>query len=431
MDSVAAEASLLLQTLVPCEGTARPDDPTPPVPDLSKFSISCSSVDDLIKARVADDDTEHAFYVVSLRTLATKILQWREHCPRVTPFYAVKCNPDPVMLRVLAAAGVNFDCASQAEMEAVLSFGVAADRILYANPCKQLSHLLFAREHGVALMTADSQSELAKIQKHHPQAKVIIRIAVDDSKSLCQFNKKFGAGRPEWQTLFAAAKSMGLQVVGISFHVGSGCKSADSFYNAVTFANDAATVAENLGFSIQYLDVGGGFPGLDEPGSVSMADIAAHLNRGLDEFFPASRSVKLIAEPGRYYACPCFTLATKVHVSRELPVCIDGSRRFSYYINDGVYGSFNCIIFDHVQPIPRIWDEAAGVDVPLEAVNQPKYASRIFGPTCDSMDCVSEDVALPELPVGQVLVFRNMGAYTIAAASTFNSFPLPRIFYVV
>jgi ornithine decarboxylase len=67
-----------------------------------------------------------------------------EAMPRVKPFYAVKCNPDPVMLRVLASLGCGFDCASAKEIATVLDMGVAPESIVFAHPCKRPLDLEYA-----------------------------------------------------------------------------------------------------------------------------------------------------------------------------------------------------------------------------------------------------------------------------------------------
>jgi len=97
-----------------------------------------------------------------------------------------------------------------------------------------------------------------------------------------------------------------------------------------------------------------------------------------------------------------------------------------YYLNDGVYGSFNCTIFDHwdVEPIPFLSSEDS-MDL------RSTHLTTLWGPTCDSMDCIKRDVYLPELFIGEWVMFKEMGAYTICAASTFNGFKLPSIKYHV
>jgi len=98
-------------------------------------------------------------------------------------------------------------------------------------------------------------------------------------------------------------------------------------------------------------------------------------------------------------------------------------KHFLYYVNDGVYQSFNCILFDHYVPTPLVLNPEDGHAV--------VFRSTIFGPTCDSMDCISKDISFPEVNVGDWLYFKNMGAYSVAAASPFNGFKSnPTTFYI-
>jgi len=91
-----------------------------------------------------------------------------------------------------------------------------------------------------------------------------------------------------------------------------------------------------------------------------------------------------------------------------------------YYLSDGVYGSFNNIVFDHAQPSPATFKNS-----------EVTRKSCLFGPTCDSIDVICKDIDLPELEIGDWLYFMNMGAYTVASASSFNGFKPPNAFYVV
>ena len=92
---------------------------------------------------------------------------------------------------------------------------------------------------------------------------------------------------------------------------------------------------------------------------------------------------------------------------------------FKYYVNDGVYGSFNCVIFDHTTPQPKT--------VCLK--NTQHFKCSVWGPTCDGLDLIVDDRVLPEVNIGDWLFFEDMGAYTMSASSTFNGFPKPCSFY--
>jgi ornithine decarboxylase len=89
-----------------------------------------------------------------------------------------------MVLRTLNALGTGFDCASKGEMQAVLEMGVDPSRIIYANPCKQVSHLRYAAAKNIRMMTFDNADELRKVKLHHPNAQLVLRILTDDSKSV-------------------------------------------------------------------------------------------------------------------------------------------------------------------------------------------------------------------------------------------------------
>ncbi|KAJ1662414.1 Ornithine decarboxylase [Coemansia sp. RSA 1813] len=397
--------------------------------------ISHGSIDSAMRAKVAQPDAEDAFFVADLGEVHRQLSQWSRLLPRVQPFYAVKCNPDPLVLKLLARAGAGFDCASRWEIQQALHEGVAPDNIVYAHPCKPASHLRFARDAGVAMMTFDNADELVKISQLYPGARAILRILTDDSSSLCQLGLKFGASLDTTTSLLATAKSLGIDVVGVSFHVGSGCKSEAAFSDAVLRARRVFDQGEEAGFRFSVLDVGGGFPGRGDQSGLSFAEVAAVLADAIDRYFPRSThgAVRVIAEPGRYFVASAFSLAVNVVARRQVPQSHPDNAAFMYYVNDGVYGSFNCIMFDHQHPQPRVLtcagtlvDQASATADPLSQ----EYESSVWGPTCDSIDCIMPSGLLPELHVGDWLVFDCMGAYTICAASRFNGFKISDIVYV-
>jgi ornithine decarboxylase len=361
-----------------------------------------------------------AFYIVNLSTIVKKYSEWVTCLPRVKPYYAVKCNPNPAIVRTLAGLGANFDCASKSEIQQCLGSGIAASRIIFANPCKMRPHLEYAKSIGVEMMTFDNSHELIKISQFYPTAKLVLRIITDDSNSICRFSTKFGAPLDECHKLLTLAKQLNLNVVGISFHVGSGCMSSESFVAAIRSAHGVFQEAEALGFKFSMLDLGGGWPGTYS-GRLSFADIANTIRPVIDELFP--ENIDVIAEPGRYFVAESHTLAVNVYAKRSVNGDDEDNKRFLYYVNDGVYQSFNCIFFDHYNPTPLVFENK---------VDKKKYPCTIFGPTCDSLDCIGKDILLPEMEIGEWLYFQNMGAYTTAAASPFNGYKAnPLTFYVM
>lgn len=360
---------------------------------------------DSLKEIVAQTDTEDApFFVIDESEIEHAYNLWMSCLANVTPYYAVKCNPDQRILRACHRLGVNFDCASEHEMMKVMELGTNPKRIIFANPCKMPSHIRYACNHGVQLMTFDCVDELQKIKRLFPKARLLLRLAVDDSKAVCQFNTKFGCTLCEVDSILQCAFEMGLDVVGFSFHVGSGCQDPIAYYTAIADCKTATNMLGKFGFTAEIIDVGGGFPGDDVD---KFKDIAAYIKQGIRDFFGDSGDIKYIAEPGRFFAQKACTLLMTVTGKKNI------NEHKVYYVSDGVYGSFNCIHYDHYTPAIR----------PLvERPQRKQFKSTVFGPTCDSMDVIYENVDMPELSVGEWLYVSNFGAYTMSAASNFNGF---------
>eukprot|EP00584_Thalassiosira_punctigera_P004137 CAMPEP_0172527018 /NCGR_PEP_ID=MMETSP1067-20121228/1815_1 /TAXON_ID=265564 ORGANISM="Thalassiosira punctigera, Strain Tpunct2005C2" /NCGR_SAMPLE_ID=MMETSP1067 /ASSEMBLY_ACC=CAM_ASM_000444 /LENGTH=809 /DNA_ID=CAMNT_0013310675 /DNA_START=233 /DNA_END=2662 /DNA_ORIENTATION=+ len=657
---------------------------------------------------------EDPFYVVDLGVVSAQLARWRAAFPRVVPYYAVKCNPDPAIVRTLMCLGCNFDCASRAEIELVqnISFALPGDfprpEIVYANPTKARGHIIDAVCRGVRMMTFDNVVEVRKCAAVSRKIQLVMRIITDDSGSQCRLSSKFGAPPQHWPILLAEAKRCGLEVVGVSFHVGSGCRDATRYEMALKDCKKIFEMADrDFGYKMTVLDIGGGFPGethsmwnpakafgdptaaerdpppkklsgMEEIPSISEGgdeaddknkddidddddpegkdpseessaqeekerqymyfnEIALAVAPMLDEMFPPSSGVRIIAEPGRYLVAAAATLVASIvsvrnnrtddsvpvqaisdkaasdnvflvtraeedeivqgharvleqeenpiietlveeladysqrfaranlsqqevdvyldnvtaHATEdamatapemepgkpctedgtELTHTVEGMQAgivvgcadkfdddasaitgmrsraqsfdgslggntnrsdsvgldipcvlaaageaavsgivrqaiadsaqplqddFAYYINDGVYGAFNNLLFDHATVRPRKLRNALspkhqivvegvrhgeGEDALriIQVVEEEKvspsedeslYPSTVFGPTCDSMDVLSRGVLLPKMDVGDWMYFQNMGAYTSAAASTFNGFPTTEKFYV-
>jgi ornithine decarboxylase len=326
-------------------------------------------------------------------------------------------------MRLLAELGTGFDCASKAEIEQVLGMGLHPDRIIYAQPCKTNSYVRFVRSVGVKRMTFDNADELHKVAKLYPEAELLLRIMTDDTSSQCRLSMKFGAAPETTDGLLATAQQLGLNVVGVSFHVGSGASDPLAFYKAVRDSYVVFEQATARGFKMQVLDVGGGFC------SETFDDMSAILNTALDEFFPPHRGVGLIAEPGRFYVSTAFSIACNVIARRTVddPSGL-GPRGHMVYVNDGVYGNFSCIMFDHYTPEPRLLrvDGRFLYDAPD---SRPAPAGEgvehsIWGPTCDGIDRISASTYFErDVDVGDWLYFENMGAYTKCSATRFNGFP--------
>jgi len=375
---------------------------------------------DIINDYLEDNQSEKAFYLIDLGEITKSYTNWVNLLPDVKPYYAVKCNPNPILIEVLASLGANFDCASEAEIRLIIEETKDPSRIIFANPCKMSSQIRYARANDVDLMTFDCEEELYKIKLYHPYTKLILRLAVDDSKSMCKFNSKFGCKIEQVEELLTITKTLKLDVIGFSFHVGSGCSSSNSFYDAIGQCNDAKNIAKKMDINISMIDIGGGFPGVDK--NIKFEDIAEKINNGINDFFDEelkNKSIQFISEPGRFFAQRTHTLVLNV-IGKKKAMNDKNENIIIYYLNDGVYNSFNCIFFDHCKPVILPFNERDG----------KLHKSKIFGATCDSIDVISEVVFLPELAVGEWVYVENFGAYTVAASSSFNGIQKPLNKYI-
>ena len=341
-------------------------------------------------------------------------------CGEISPLTAtaVKVNPDPEVLRLLASLGTGFDCSSRSEIEQVLNLGVGCDRIIYANPCKARSHLHYAQRVGIRRMTFDSTDELYKIKSIVPEAELLLRIVTDDSSSRCRFSHKFGAPLKSVKRLLELASELDLKIVGVSFHVGSGARDPQLFAQATRDSRAVFDCARSLGHSPNVLDVGGGFS------TESFEVMSQTLAIALDESFPG-QEVELISEPGRYFVEYAFTLACNIIARREVREEAS-SPYYMLFLNDGVYHNFMDSLLSHLPRKPEVLlssaEQASTVAIPYS----------IWGPTCDGVDQILESVSFYKiLDIGDWLYFEGMGAYTSCLSTSFNGFLNRRIVHYV
>ena len=370
----------------------------------------------------------------------------------------MKCNPDPAIVRLLASMGCCFDCATMGEIQLVLSGlgedlsfanrGLASSSIVYANPAKMAHMLKFALANDVKMTVFDGEDELYKIASVGGHGfDLLLRLTTDDRASICRFSKKFGCPVDEAPRLLQIAQSLGLNVAGVSFHVGSGCGDAAAYTTALEHAKRVFDAADSLGMKpMTIIDLGGGFPGdaggYGGPGMPTFQALAAAIRTGIQKFDAANgkRTIRYIAEPGRYFVSASTCVATKIY-SRK-----GGMNEYqALYVDDGVYGTFNSVVYDHAFPVPQrlssvLKQEARSkssllslISVEEEEEEELRIPTAVFGPTCDGLDqmCTLDNCTLPRCLVDEWLVWENMGAYTHTASFVFNGYThVPNKIYV-
>ncbi|CAL4203159.1 unnamed protein product, partial [Meganyctiphanes norvegica] len=249
-----------------------------------------------------------------------------------------------------------------------------------------------------------------------------------DGKSDHKLGKKFGTD-PLYSTgLLAVAKELELNVVGVSFHVGSRVQDGASYFDAIGVSHWVIEQARSMGFKPHILDIGGGFPQIT---GVLFTEVAKVINEGLEKFFPNDGPfgpMEIIAEPGRYIVGTALSLVTMVS-SRRLVRSFDGKvLEAMYYLNDGIYGSFSFLRYEKRDFKNYIVIRKTSKDY---NVSDKQVPTILWGPTCDSNDLVAKDMGMPELHIGDFVFWPAIGDYTLAAQTTFNGLEKAFVRYVI
>jgi ornithine decarboxylase len=174
--------------------------------DIKIYDTKLDSFD-IINQYLEKKKGEQSFMLVDLGEIIRQYNKWKKNLPRIVPFYAIKCNPCPIILELLNKLGCSFDCASQQEILKVINLGVEPSKIIFANPCKPVDFIKFSRSNDVDLLVVDSSYELYKIKLYHPEANILVRIQTDDSKSRCKFNCKLGVELDEVKEILELGKN--------------------------------------------------------------------------------------------------------------------------------------------------------------------------------------------------------------------------------
>lgn len=403
------------------------------IPNTTVESAIFSKINELQRGKVTD---YHPFYVVDMGEFRKQLALWKNELPFITPFYAVKCNPNRAFIKQMLEVEpeMGFDCASLSELDLILhvsqEMGVGnpaiSGNMIYANPIKPVSHLKFANNNGVNLTTVDSLEEVDKISQFTDGSmEVLIRISTDDSTAVCPLSVKFGAGDSYSKEIVDKCVELGISVKGVAFHVGSGFKDPNTLIKAVTDSRSLIDYVNSVqNFPCDTLDVGGGF---SKDSFVSSARV---LREELVKQFGkelSSGNFKVISELGRFFSASCFTLITNVIGTRKEVSTSGGVTKSRVYLNDGLYGNLNCILYDHqeVEPIVVTSNKEYVLNETFSGDNNnitnTEYS--IWGPTCDGLDCIKKKCHLShEVHNGDYIAFQNAGAYTNAAATAFNGF---------
>lgn len=342
--------------------------------------------------------------IVDCERVRTQFRRLQKALPGVDLHYALKPLPHAAVVRTVDALGGYLDLATTGEVQLITRLGMDPARCIHTHPIKRDKDIRNALHAGVRVFVADNPDEVRKFRAHRAQAELLLRVSFRSPGAVSDLSRKFGCDPEAALDLARLAAKLGIQVRGFSFHVGSqapdALKHVEALEACVALLKQARR--EKLG-RFDVLDIGGGFP-IDYAKRVpDIVKFCAPIRKALTA---VPKNVRIIAEPGRFIAGPCALGVASVMGRAER------EGLWWYYLDDGVYGSYSGQLYDHAQ-------------YPIESLKQGDdlRPSVLAGPTCDSIDVIAENILLPKLKVGDLVIGRSMGAYTWASASEFNFFP--------
>lgn len=372
-----------------------------------------------IAAFLAERRPQTPCLVVDLDLVAENFRRFRDALPDARVFYAVKANPAPQILSLLAEQGSCFDTASVAEIEMALAAGAGPERISYGNTIKKESDIARAFALGVRLFAFDSQAELEKLARSAPGAQVFCRVLTSGEGAEWPLSRKFGCVPEMAEALMLQAAELGLDPYGLSFHVGSQQRDPAQWNAALATTAGVFRRLAAQGLQLRMVNLGGGFPTRYLKEVPSAQDYGNAILRALRDHF-GNRLPDTIIEPGRGMVGNAGMIQTEVVlISRKSQ---EDPRRW-VYLDIGRFGGLAETEGEAIRyPIHSARDDAA-VE---EAI--------VAGPTCDSADVLYERNAYPlpvSLEIGDKLLIAATGAYTTTYASVaFNGFEPLAAYYV-
>jgi ornithine decarboxylase len=334
--------------------------------------------------------------------------------PRIKHHYAVKCFYDADVLKTIHEMGGYFDVATKGEIELLESIGVMGDRCVHTHPITRPGDIDAALEFGITIFVFDNAFQIDTLAPYADRIKLLLRLAVPNEKAQINLSAKFGLDPIEVHDVLSRAKQVGLDVIGISFHAGSQMSDPDKMVEGIQLARRVFDQARDIGYEFTLLDIGGGFPTQYTKEITDVEEFCTPVSKALDELFP---NIDLMSEPGR-----AVVGTSVVAVSRVMGISVRGGHTW-YYLDDGIYGSYSGVLFEHGEyPV-----------VSLKELDNPDIEMSpcvLAGPTCDSVDVFAEGIMMPDLVVGDIILGLNMGAYSAATTTDFNLFPRAKIVLV-
>lgn len=332
------------------------------------------------------------------------------HLKGIEIYYAMKCNPNPEIMKTILGCGGQFEISSANELKKAVDVGAKPKNILFSNPIKPINDIKIAHNAGVEYFAFDSYSEVNKLAQHAPGTKVYVRISIPVRKSEVASEGKFGVSIEQARDLMKYARKCGLDPYGISFHVGSQMLDYKSWEYAIRHSAKLINLLKKDHIILKMLDIGGGFPVCYEDVSRDNLDkVGKTIQKAIDKYI--SNGTRIVAEPGRYLVADSGTM-----VSTVIGIADRFGRRW-LHLDVGA----NNGLMESVQTMNNL---AFPVSDSKKSGDKDLFV--LTGPTCDSQDTILYDVPISsDIEVGDKVYIHCAGAYTTAFTENFNGFPGP------
>ena len=342
--------------------------------------------------------------IIDCARVRAQLRKLRRALPRVDLHYALKPLPHPAVVQTVIEEGGCLDLATTGEVQLAARLGIDPGRCIHTHPIKRDEDIRNALEFGVRTFVVDNPDEIRKFERLRGQAELLLRVSFRSPGAVCDLSRKFGCDPEDAPALAQVAAELGIDVRGLTFHVGSQAADSGKHVEAIEACAQLIATARRakLG-TLDTLDIGGGFPIDYMQPAADIGRFCAPIRAALAKL---PRRLRIIAEPGRYIVGPAAIGVASVmgRAQRE--------GHWWYYLDDGLYGSYSGQLYDHAR-------------YPVEPLRNggERLPAVLAGPTCDSIDVIAENLMLPKLAPGDLIIGRAMGAYTWASASEFNFFP--------
>ncbi len=350
--------------------------------------------------------------VLDLDVVRENYQSFAKALPDTKVFYAVKANPAPEILSLLAGMGCCFDVASLPETQAALASGATPERISYGNTIKKETEIATAFALGITLFAVDCEAEVEKVARAAPGSRVICRILCDGAGAEWPLSRKFGCEPVYAADILEHAHKLGLVAHGVSFHVGSQQHNVEAWDRALASTAAVFRACAERGITLSIVNLGGGFPARYVRKTPKLESYGKAIFRSLRKHF-GNNLPNTIVEPGRGLVGNAGMIeAEVVLIAKRSP---EDEVRWVYLDIGKFHGLAETIGESIRYPIrtPRDRDETA--------------PCIIAGPTCDSVDVLYEKTPYPlpvSLAIGDKVIIEATGAYTATYSSVgFNGYP--------